>query len=469
MDKRKLEVLPLKKVLYSEAKEESNWWDKEKLQNICHKKLLSLYAQLTAYKQRAEEAEKEKERVLESHLLKDTAIKKEELQEELLKSSESLHVITQLRKKIFLLTSQEPSLSPSMEDTPEQPKTQSPAYTQKDAEEIEEYLRKIENLEIRIETAISRHPPNFSSLIKSLEAEISELLSTNKLLSEKVAQEASSLLALQQEKQQQAKNLEEALKAKEEEKRNKQQEVEELQQQNVLLQNRVNDLYLTCEKINSTLIDHGRELEKENTKAYCSEECTKRIKELEGQEIDRAEEVAYLVRKYIDSSKENDMLKQERLTKKEQTHAPVAPQQTEDIEVGKDIHVLQLELKKKDLEYLERKSSAQYHKRKTIQLEAELFASKKTVNDMEDTNILLQKKLEVLQKKDNSPADKELELYQKMIRCAICCTNIKNAIIKKCMHFMCKECIDKRYATRQRTCPICGVVFSMNDVSHVYL
>lgn len=64
---------------------------------------------------------------------------------------------------------------------------------------------------------------------------------------------------------------------------------------------------------------------------------------------------------------------------------------------------------------------------------------------------------------------KNIAKMKEKVRCPICHKNDKNAVLTKCMHAFCYECINKRYETRQRQCPKCGQKFSKNEFHKIYL
>lgn len=62
----------------------------------------------------------------------------------------------------------------------------------------------------------------------------------------------------------------------------------------------------------------------------------------------------------------------------------------------------------------------------------------------------------------------EREKLLKILRCSCCEINFKQQVIVKCMHTFCKDCLDRRIASRQRKCPACGLAFAKEDCQTLY-
>lgn len=71
--------------------------------------------------------------------------------------------------------------------------------------------------------------------------------------------------------------------------------------------------------------------------------------------------------------------------------------------------------------------------------------------------------------KGSMQGGEELEMYRKLMKCNSCHLRDKNAVILKCMHCFCRQCLDTRIETRQRKCPNCGEAFGAGDVRTIYL
>lgn len=463
MEKRRAEVTPLKKIIYHEnTKEESNWWDESDLSAISQKKISAIFVQMQEYKKIAEKAESEKLRIAQIKI-EELLLQKEEsietVKSAILQCQQHIQTISQLRKRISQ-QKQVPSIS-------------KPAVSE---EEIIEYIEKIDRLEEKIHVLLSKYPPNYTKVVKTLEQENKDLYLTTQSLAEKIERFLNMEKTLENEKKELESSICKIVQEASEKEKEILTEKEQVFKEKEILQKRVDELYLAIETLNSTVVDKTRELENNPTnRTECVNGCHNRIKELEIKEIDRLEEVAFLVRKYIDTGKQNDQLLLEIESLKTKTKTPGPPTSTSfpsPVDSTKESEILNLkaELERSKLEYLERKSSAQYHKRKSLQYEAEMTALRKSVGDLEVANSNLQQKLQEVRKyKNTSKTQSDLDLYQGMIRCGVCCTNIKDIALKKCMHLMCRACIDARMASRQKTCPLCGTIFSPNDIANIYL
>ncbi|KAK2562230.1 E3 ubiquitin-protein ligase BRE1B, partial [Acropora cervicornis] len=63
----------------------------------------------------------------------------------------------------------------------------------------------------------------------------------------------------------------------------------------------------------------------------------------------------------------------------------------------------------------------------------------------------------------------ETKQYKARLTCPCCNTRKKDAILTKCFHVFCFECLKTRYDTRQRKCPKCNATFGNNDFHRIYL
>ena len=58
---------------------------------------------------------------------------------------------------------------------------------------------------------------------------------------------------------------------------------------------------------------------------------------------------------------------------------------------------------------------------------------------------------------------------QEQLTCPSCKVKKKDAVLTKCFHVFCLDCLKTRYETRQRKCPKCNATFGANDFHRIYL
>ncbi|CAH8498523.1 unnamed protein product [Schistosoma turkestanicum] len=63
----------------------------------------------------------------------------------------------------------------------------------------------------------------------------------------------------------------------------------------------------------------------------------------------------------------------------------------------------------------------------------------------------------------------EIQDYKEQLTCPTCKVNRKDAILTKCFHVFCLNCLKVRYETRNRKCPKCNATFGANDYHRIYL
>ena len=66
-------------------------------------------------------------------------------------------------------------------------------------------------------------------------------------------------------------------------------------------------------------------------------------------------------------------------------------------------------------------------------------------------------------------SDEVLEHLRRKLKCSLCLINDKDAIINKCNHAFCRECLQKRLDVRNRKCPACAVQFDYQSVKDLFL
>ncbi|XP_052802588.1 E3 ubiquitin-protein ligase BRE1B-like isoform X2 [Mya arenaria] len=107
---------------------------------------------------------------------------------------------------------------------------------------------------------------------------------------------------------------------------------------------------------------------------------------------------------------------------------------------------------------------------KTGAIEQEAYKYKRTQEEIAK----LQRKLERSKKIEMAGAADEVLMaeiaeYKEQLTCPSCKVNRKDAVLTKCFHVFCLECLKTRYETRQRKCPKCNAGFGANDYHRLYL
>ncbi|KAJ3588317.1 hypothetical protein NHX12_011910 [Muraenolepis orangiensis] len=65
--------------------------------------------------------------------------------------------------------------------------------------------------------------------------------------------------------------------------------------------------------------------------------------------------------------------------------------------------------------------------------------------------------------------NEEINEYKARLTCPCCNSRVKDAVLTKCFHVFCFECVKTRYDTRQRKCPKCNAPFGANDFHRIYI
>ncbi|KAL7977564.1 hypothetical protein Chor_009513 [Crotalus horridus] len=79
-----------------------------------------------------------------------------------------------------------------------------------------------------------------------------------------------------------------------------------------------------------------------------------------------------------------------------------------------------------------------------------------------------QRKVEVYADADEI-LQEEIKEYKAKLTCPCCNTRKKDAVLTKCFHVFCFDCVKTRYDTRQRKCPKCNAAFGANDFHRIYI
>ncbi len=107
---------------------------------------------------------------------------------------------------------------------------------------------------------------------------------------------------------------------------------------------------------------------------------------------------------------------------------------------------------------------------KSEALAAQSFANKRQQEEIKHLQLKLerQKKFENASSMDEVLRE-EIKEYKEQLRCPSCKVKQKDAVLTKCFHVFCFDCLQKRYDTRQRKCPECNHQFGANDFRKIYL
>uniref|UniRef100_A0A2K6GLY2 E3 ubiquitin protein ligase n=1 Tax=Propithecus coquereli TaxID=379532 RepID=A0A2K6GLY2_PROCO len=175
--------------------------------------------------------------------------------------------------------------------------------------------------------------------------------------------------------------------------------------------------------------------------------------------------------------KEAEIIKQLKIELEEEallSEMDVTGQAFEDMQ-EQNIRLMQQLREKDDANFKlmsERIKSNQIHKLLKEEKE-ELADQVLTLKTQEDIS-RLRRKLETTKKPDNVPKCDEILMeeikdYKARLTCPCCNMRKKDAVLTKCFHVFCFECVKTRYDTRQRKCPKCNAAFGANDFHRIYI
>ncbi|XP_017653092.1 LOW QUALITY PROTEIN: E3 ubiquitin-protein ligase BRE1A-like [Nannospalax galili] len=106
----------------------------------------------------------------------------------------------------------------------------------------------------------------------------------------------------------------------------------------------------------------------------------------------------------------------------------------------------------------------------SVTKEKDLFNFKQAQEDISR----LRRKLETIKKSDNvQKCDEilmeEIKDYKARLTSPCCNCEKKDAVLTKCFHVFCFECVKTCYDTCQRKCPKCNALFCANDFHRIYI
>ncbi|XP_074106398.1 E3 ubiquitin-protein ligase Bre1 isoform X2 [Cotesia typhae] len=116
------------------------------------------------------------------------------------------------------------------------------------------------------------------------------------------------------------------------------------------------------------------------------------------------------------------------------------------------------------------KEAQQVVAEKTSSLEAEAYKTKRLQEEIAQLKrkVDRMKKIELAETLDEVMVE-ELREYKETLTCPSCKVKRKDAVLTKCFHVFCWDCLRTRYETRQRKCPKCNCAFGANDYHRLYL
>ncbi|KAL3097791.1 hypothetical protein niasHS_000526 [Heterodera schachtii] len=128
---------------------------------------------------------------------------------------------------------------------------------------------------------------------------------------------------------------------------------------------------------------------------------------------------------------------------------------------------LRLRLDRLDIQFTELRESV-------IKKASSYEANANKIKRLEEEKSSLKRKLDRAKRMEKYENVDELlqeenRILKESLTCPSCKVNRKNAILDKCHHVFCFECIRLRYDNRRRKCPKCNAAFGANDFHRIYL
>ncbi|KAK7072088.1 E3 ubiquitin-protein ligase BRE1A [Halocaridina rubra] len=116
------------------------------------------------------------------------------------------------------------------------------------------------------------------------------------------------------------------------------------------------------------------------------------------------------------------------------------------------------------------KEAQQVVAEKTMALEQEAFKYRRIQEEVASLRRKVEraKKFEMVDRADEVLME-EIRDYKDTLTCPSCKVKRKDAVLVKCFHVFCFDCLRTRYETRQRKCPKCNAAFGANDYHRLYL
>ncbi|XP_061786627.1 E3 ubiquitin-protein ligase BRE1A [Nerophis lumbriciformis] len=107
----------------------------------------------------------------------------------------------------------------------------------------------------------------------------------------------------------------------------------------------------------------------------------------------------------------------------------------------------------------------------SISREKESFNARRAQEDISKLRRKIEKAKKPAEKISNGDdlLNEEISDYKARLTCPCCNSRVKDAVLTKCFHVFCFECVKTRYDTRQRKCPKCNAAFGANDFHRIYI
>ena len=179
--------------------------------------------------------------------------------------------------------------------------------------------------------------------------------------------------------------------------------------------------------------------------------------EAQNQVVRKLEEKERLLQNHL-STTEKELAIRQKVLEQHKRSAIEAAQSAADLKLHLDKYLTQL----KEAQNLvaEKSSIHQQEAFKTKRLNEELICWKRKYERA--------KKFELASTADEVLLE-EIREYKEQLTCPSCKVNRKDAVLTKCFHVFCFDCLKTRYDSRQRKCPKCNGPIGANDFHRLYL
>ncbi|XP_069088997.1 E3 ubiquitin-protein ligase BRE1A [Pleurodeles waltl] len=235
---------------------------------------------------------------------------------------------------------------------------------------------------------------------------------------------------------------------------------EDMQEQNIRLMQQLREkddanFKLMSERIKSNQI---HKLLKEEKEELADQLLTLKTQvDAQLQVVRKLEEKEHLLQSNINAG-EKELGHRTQALEMNKRKATEATQQADDLKA-------QLEIQQKKLRSIREEISEN-----SVSKEKDTFNYKRAQEDISR----LRRKLETTKKPDTGPKCdeilmEEIKEYKARLTCPCCNMRKMDAVLTKCFHVFCFECVKTRYDTRQRKCPKCNAAFGANDFHRIYI